>query len=119
MKESRMAGGKRGRPKGSKNSFRLGDLKGSYYETITENRKSSVSISGDVDFRIFIEPTPISDLVKNDVVMLADGKVAQFINSFVDGLGHEYASVTFDGYKTFTYDRRAIKRKKPNRKENK
>jgi len=110
-----MAG--RGRPKGSKNSFKLGELKGSYYETITQTR--NCSISGCSEFRIFIEPTPLEDLQKNDVIMVADGKVGQYISSFKDGKGNIYASVTFDGYKTYCYDYRSIKKKKPNKKENK
>ena len=105
-----MAGGKRGRPKGSKNSFRLGDLKGSYYETTTLTRKCAFTASGDQEFRIFLEPTPPSELTKNDVVMTADGKLATFIGTFQED---KFANVTFDGYKCYTYDSRAIKKKKP------
>jgi len=110
-----MADGKRGRPKGSKNSFKLGELKGSYYETVSQSRDS---ISGSTQFRIFVEPTPLENLTKHDVIMVADGKVGEYISCFVDGKGNTYANVTFDGYKVYCYDYRSIKKKKPSRKEN-
>jgi len=101
---------KRGRPKGSKNNCRLGELKGTYYETTSEMRYSS--ISGNHAFNIFTEPTPLTELNKNDPIMTADGKMGFYVGNFQEG---KFVNVTFDGYKVYSYDSRSIKRRKPKR----